>query len=254
MTTEKLDTQQAVELAEGVEIRLRVAGPMLRAGAYALDLLIRGVVMIVASIGMGLLGIAIGQRLVTGALLLAWFLLEWFYPVLFEAGKRGATPGKRILGLRVVQATGSPITAGQAIVRNFLRWVDGMPFFTYGCGMASCLATRRFQRLGDLAAGTVVIYERVTPSPALAAPPPITPVPLPVGLSADETRALVRFRERAGLWSAARREEIADQASALSGASGAPGVSRLMAMAHWVQDKKQSAGAGGRNGDQPNKK
>ncbi len=254
VTTEKLDTQQAVELAEGVEIRLRVAGPMLRAGAYALDLLIRGVVMIVASIGMGLLGIAIGQRLVTGALLLAWFLLEWFYPVLFEAGKRGATPGKRILGLRVVQATGSPITAGQAIVRNFLRWVDGMPFFTYGCGMASCLATRRFQRLGDLAAGTVVIYERVTPSPALAAPPPITPVPLPVGLSADETRALVRFRERAGLWSAARREEIADQASALSGASGAPGVSRLMAMAHWVQDKKQSAGAGGRNGDQPNKK
>lgn len=253
VTAEKLDTLQAVELAEGVEIRLRVAGPMLRAGAYALDLLIRFAVIIVASIALGLLGIAIGERLVTGVMLLGWFLMEWFYPVLFEAGKRGATPGKRMLGLRVVQATGSPITFGQAVVRNFLRWVDGMPFFTYGFGMASCLATRRFQRLGDLAAGTVVIYEHIAPMPILAAPPPIAPVPLPVGLSADETRALVRFRERAGLWSAARREEIADQASALSGASGALGVSRLMAMAHWVQDKKHAAGGGGRNGEQSNK-
>jgi len=127
-----------------------------------------------------------------------------------------------------------------------------MPFFTYGFGVASCLATRRFQRLGDLAAGTVVIYERAQPAPILAAPPPIAPVPLPVGLSADETRALVRFRERAGLWSAARREEIADQALALSGASGAAGVSRLMAMAHWVQDKKPAAGAGGHQSGRPN--
>lgn len=252
MTAEKLDTLQAVELAEGVEIRLRVAGPMLRAGAYALDVLIRGGVMVVAGIAMGLLGIAIGERMERGLMMLAWFLMEWFYPVLFEAGKRGATPGKRILGLRVVQATGSPITFGQAVVRNFLRWVDGMPFFTYGFGMASCLATRRFQRLGDLAAGTVVIYERAALMPVLAAPPPIAPAPLPVGLTADETRALVRFRERAGLWSAGRREEIADQALALSGASGAAGVSRLMAMAHWVQEKKQSAGAGGRNSGQSN--
>ena len=144
VTAEKLDTLQAVELAEGVEIRLRVAGPMLRAGAYALDLLIRTGVMIVMGIAMGLLGIAIGERLGEGMLMLAWFLMEWFYPVLFEAGKRGATPGKRALGLRVVQATGSPISFGQAVVRNFLRWVDGMPFFTYGLGMASCLGPWSF--------------------------------------------------------------------------------------------------------------
>ena len=152
----------------------------------------------------------------------------------------------------MVQATGSPITVGQAVVRNFLRWVDAMPFFTYGFGMASCLATRRFQRLGDLAAGTVVIYERAGELPVLAAPPPIVPRPLPVGLTADETRALVRFRERAGLWPAARREEIADQATALSGACGAAGVSRLMVMAHWVQEKKQTAGDGRSHGEQPN--
>lgn len=248
VTAEKLDTLQAVELAEGVVIRLRVAGPMLRAAAYALDVLIRGGAMLAASFTLELLGIAVGQRLATGVLLLAWFLLEWFYPVWFEAGKRGATPGKRIMGLRVVQATGSPISVGQALVRNFLRWVDGMPFFTYGFGVASCLATRRFQRLGDLAAGTVVIYEHAVASPVLAAAAPIAPLPLPVGLSADETRALVRFRERAGLWSAARCEEIADQACALSGASGAQGVGRLLAMAQWVQGGKPAAGVAGRGG------
>ena len=59
-----------------------------------------------------------------------------------------------------MQATGSPITFGQAVVRNFLRFIDGMPFFTYAFGLASCLATKRFQRSGDLAAGTVVIYDR----------------------------------------------------------------------------------------------
>ena len=158
-TADKLDTLQAVELAEGVVIRLRVAGPILRAGAYALDMLIRAAVLVVASLCLGWLGIAIGERLVSGVLMLAWFLMEWFYPVIFEAGKRGATPGKRILGLRVVQASGSPISLGQAELMNFLRWIDGMPIFTYGFGMVSCLATRRFQRLGDLAAGTVVIYE-----------------------------------------------------------------------------------------------
>ncbi|MCX6876441.1 MAG: RDD family protein [Verrucomicrobia bacterium] len=241
LTAAKLDTLQAVELAEGVEIRLRVAGPMLRIGAYAIDLAIRGVVMTAASIGLAWSGMALGNRVAFGMLTLAGFLMEWFYPMVFEAGRRGATPGKRIVGLRVVQVTGSPLTLGQSLVRNLLRWVDGMPLFTYGFGMASCLATKRFQRLGDLAAGTVVIYERAPVLPRLAAPPPIAAVPLPVGLTADETRALVLFRERAGLWSVGRREEIANQASALSGASGAAGVSRLMAMAHWVQEKKHPA-------------
>lgn len=235
---EMMDTLQAVELAEGVEIRLRMAGPLPRAGAYLIDLLIRLAVLMVASILMTITGVAVGAKVAGGLMMLIWFLLDWWYPVVFEAGKRGATPGKRAVGLRVVQATGSPITFGQAVIRNFLRFVDGMPWFTYAFGMTSCLATKRFQRLGDLAAGTVVIYERLPASPASVAPPPITAVPLPVGLTADETQALTRFRERAGLWSEGRRAEIADQASALTGASGQLGVTRLLAMAHWVQEKR----------------
>lgn len=239
MAAEKLDTLQTVELAEGVEIRLRIAGPLVRAGAYLLDFIIRIVVLIILAIGLSVTGMAVGGKVAVGLSLLAWFLMDWFYPVLFEAGKRGATPGKRMAGLRVVQATGSPITFGQAIVRNFLRFIDGLPFFTYGIGLGSCLATGRFQRLGDLAAGTVVIYTRVSSPVVIAAPPPIAAVPLPVALSADETRALVLFRERAGLWSEGRRAEIADHASALSGATGSIGVNRLMAMAHWVQEKRK---------------
>ena len=106
----KLDTLQSVELAEGVEIRLRMAGPILRAGAYLIDLLIRGSVLLVGGFLLSLAGVAIGGRVASGLMLLAWFLMDWLYPVVFEAGKRGATPGKRLLGLRVVQASGSPIT------------------------------------------------------------------------------------------------------------------------------------------------
>lgn len=233
-----LDTLQPVELAEGVEIRLRVAGPLLRIGAYCIDFGLRFMLMVLLSIIYLISGIALGERVATGLMLLTWFVLDWFYPVFFEAGKRGATPGKMLFGLRVVQISGTPITFGQAVVRNFLRFIDGLPTFNYLVGIASCFATRRFQRLGDLAAGTVVVYNRVPPQPLIAAPPPIQPLPVPVGLSGDEARALGAFRERAGLWPEARRHEIADQATPLSGATGAAGASRLMAMAHWLQQKR----------------
>lgn len=236
--TDKLDTLQSVELADGVEIRLRMAGPALRANAYLIDLALRAGVLTVGGFVVSLAGIAIGTNVSQGLMLLSWFLLDWLYPVFFEAGKRGATPGKRWMGLRVVQSTGSPITLGQAVVRNFLRFVDSMPFCTYAFGLTSCVATKRFQRLGDLAAGTVVIYDRLPQAPAVAMPPPVVAVPLPVGLTANEMRALSLFCERAGLWSDARRAEIADQAAVLSGSTGAAGVSRLLAMAHWVQEKR----------------
>lgn len=235
---DSLDTLQAVELADGVEIRLRIAGPMLRAGAYLIDVLIRVVLVVTGSVGLSLAGWVISGKVAQGLMLLTWFLMDWLYPVFFEAGKRGATPGKRAVGLRVVQTSGAPISLGQAVIRNFLRFIDSMPLFTYAFGMTSCLASRRFQRLGDLAAGTVVIYDRVPPMPVMAAAPQVAPLPLPVGLTADETRALALFRERAGMWSDERQVEIADQASALTGTTGPAGVRRLLAMAHWVQEKR----------------
>ncbi|MBK1882187.1 RDD family protein [Luteolibacter pohnpeiensis] len=241
MVVEKLDTLQSVELAEGVEIRLRMAGPMVRAGAFMLDLLIRILALFVIGLCLGWAGVALGGRVISGIGLLVWFLMDWFYPVIFEAGAWGATPGKRMMGLRVIQANGSPITFGQAMVRNFMRFIDAMPIFTYGFGVASCLSSKRFQRLGDLAAGTVVVYDRLQAMPVIASPPPMAAIPLPVGLSADETRALIMFRDRSGLWSEGRRVEIADQIVSLSGVAGTAGVNRLMAMAHWVQERRSDA-------------
>lgn len=233
-----LDTLQAVELAEGVEIRLRIAGPLPRAGAYLIDFLIRLLLFLGGVILCLVIGMAFGERVANGLMLLAWFLLDWLYPVLFEAGRRGATPGKRFMGLRVVQASGSPITFGQAVVRNFLRFIDSMPLYTYAFGMVSCLASARFQRLGDLAAGTVVVYDRMPPQPFIAAVDTVPPLPLPVALTADETRALGLFMERTGLWPQGRRIEIANHASVLTGATGQEGVTRLLGMARWVQEKR----------------
>jgi uncharacterized RDD family membrane protein YckC len=236
---EKLDTLQAVELADGVEIRLRVAGPLPRAGAYLIDFLIRVMLMLAGVITCMVAGWALGGRVAQGLMLLAWFLLDWIYPVVFEAGRRGATPGKRLMGLRVVQDSGSPVTVGQAVVRNFLRFIDSMPLFTHAFGVASCLASRRFQRLGDLAAGTVVVYDRAPSQPRIPDLPTVSPLPLPVSLSADETRALALFSERAGLWSPGRRIEIADHASALTGVTGEEGVKCLLSMARWVGEKRE---------------
>jgi uncharacterized RDD family membrane protein YckC len=246
---ERIDTLQAIELAEGVEVRLRIAGPLLRGMALGIDVVIQmlGLGLLAALLGLaGLAGLAMGGMVAAGMIQLAWFFVWWWYGVLFEAGKWGATPGKKMLGLRVVQTSGAPVTFSQALVRNFLRVADGMPCFggvimgvpTMGFGLACCLATRRFQRLGDLAAGTVVIYDKVLPEPAVPAPPPMDVARPAVSLRPEEVRAVVAFRERSGLWSEGRRSEIADHAAELTGATGQAGVSRIMAIAHWLQEKR----------------
>ncbi|GAA5481068.1 RDD family protein [Haloferula sargassicola] len=241
----RLDTLQAMELAEGVEIRLRIAGPLPRGGALMLDLMFQLVLLVALSFIVGLLGILSGSLAMRGLNLIAWFVITWWYPVLFEAGKRGATPGKRICGLRVVQRSGSPITIGQAILRNFLRYADGMPYMiggimgvpTYGFALVSMMATQRFQRLGDLAAGTVVVYDRAEPMPS-AVPPPVQETKAPaVALSPEEVRAVASFRDRLSTWSTGRQIEIADHARELSGTTGPAGVSRLLAMAKWLQER-----------------
>jgi uncharacterized RDD family membrane protein YckC len=245
----RIDTLQAIELAEGVEVRLRIAGPLQRGVALGIDWGVQIAGLVIVWVILMIAGIGIGFTVSTGLGLLAWFFTWWWYPVFFEASKWGATPGKRMLGLRVVQTSGAPITFSQALVRNFLRvadampmlpsaWLGGLPIPTMAFGLATCLATKRFQRLGDLAAGTVVIYDKVLPEPAVPAPPPMESSRPLRALRPEEVRAVVAFRERAGLWSEGRRAEIADHASELSGSKGSPGVARIMAMAHWLQEKR----------------
>lgn len=90
---------------------------------------------------------------------LTWFAIYYLYFVFFEVRWGGQTPGKRVVGLRTIHASGRPATAYETILRNLIRVIDQLPVI-YAVGMVSVFLTERSQRLGDLAAGTVVVHER----------------------------------------------------------------------------------------------
>ncbi|QTF58926.1 RDD family protein [Stutzerimonas frequens] len=196
-----LDNRLRVETPEGVDLLLRPAGLVPRALAFAVDLAIRGAILLALFISLGLLG-KFGMGL--GALLL--FLVQWWYMVLFEVLNQGRTPGKHWLGLRVVHDDGTPVGWASSLTRNLLRFVDLLPF-GYFLGALSCLGHPAFKRLGDIAAGTLVVYqEKPAERPALAPAEPVAP---PVVLSLDEQRALISFAERQASLSPDRRRELA---------------------------------------------
>lgn len=196
-----LDNRLRVETPEGVDLLLRPAGLVPRALAFAVDLAIRGAILLALFISLGLLG-KFGMGL--GALLL--FLVQWWYMVLFEVLNQGRTPGKHWLGLRVVHDDGTPVGWASSLTRNLLRFVDLLPF-GYFLGALSCLGHPAFKRLGDIAAGTLVVYqEKPAERPALAPAEPVAP---PAVLSLDEQRALISFAERQASLSPDRRRELA---------------------------------------------
>jgi uncharacterized RDD family membrane protein YckC len=204
-----LDTRLRVETPEGVDLLLCPAGPLVRARAFAVDLLLRGALSLLAVILFGRLG-----DLGIGLGLILLFLLNWGYMALFEALNQGRSPGKQLLGLCVVQEDGTPLSWGSALLRNLLRFVDMLPL-GYCCGLLTSLASPRFQRLGDLAAGTLVIHRPRQPAPPPSAP--VAALPLPFALSAEEQRAVLAFDERQQQLSPARREELAGLLAPLLG-------------------------------------
>lgn len=233
----RLDTLQRNELAEGVEIHLRIAGPYVRSLAYLLDLLIRGGISVLAYLVLSVIGVMVGVTVARGLTMLMTFFLMFFYYIVFESGKRGATPGKRAMGLRVVDTSGAPISFGQAFIRNMLRFADGMPLFSYGFGLLSSLLTKRFQRLGDLLANTVVVYDTLPRMQAASLLPVLVSRAPNAPLTREEQVAVMAFRERGGMWSELRRIELADHAKALTGADGEVGMTRLLGVAHWLGEK-----------------
>jgi hypothetical protein len=91
-------------------------------------------------------------------------LFNWGYFTLFEALWGGRTPGKRVARIRVIQRSGRSIGLLESMARNLVRYVDQIPFF-YAVGVITMFATRQHQRLGDLAAGTLVVRDREPDSP-----------------------------------------------------------------------------------------
>lgn len=220
-----IDTCHRQETPEGVELSLSPAGPLVRAGAWVLDLALRGVVYVATASVTAYLG---GTG--TSLLLVGLFLLEWGYPVFFEASS-GATPGKRAFGLLVVHDDGSPLSLGAAVVRNLIRFVDFLPA-GYVIGLGSCLISQRFQRLGDLAAGTLVVHrERTERRPLRIDAPPLPP---PVPLLVEEQRAIVAFAQRAGHWSGELQREIASHSSGCTHGRDDQRIEQLLGYARWI--------------------
>jgi uncharacterized RDD family membrane protein YckC len=196
-----LDTRIRMETPEGIDLVLRPAGLLSRSLAFAIDLLIRGVLLVVLFFMFDALG-----EFGTGLFVLSLFLINWWYMVLFEVLHQGRTPGKQIMGLRVVHDDGTPVGWSASLLRNLLRFVDMLPF-GYSVGAFACLQHPLFKRLGDLAAGTLVIYrDAPTARPVLPNAPLVTPALI---LTLEEQRAVLAFAERQHGLSPARAQELA---------------------------------------------
>lgn len=175
-----LDLSVEVTTPEHVAFRYRLAGPFQRLTAYFLDVLFRTGFFVGFIFVMGWLG-WLNRGIWLASLLVLWFLLEWFYGAMFEAYMNGQTLGKRLMGLRVMSVNGCAIDGAQAVLRNLLRaadllpWVSLAPSADYGAlflpvgavGLLTMLVTRRFQRLGDIVAGTMVVHEERVELPTL---------------------------------------------------------------------------------------
>jgi uncharacterized RDD family membrane protein YckC len=226
-----LDTTRRVSTPEGIELTLSLAGPVPRALAWAVDFFLRALAVLGVVMVAGFLG-----RAGWGLAAIAAFAVEWLAPAWFEVLWNGQTPGKRVLGIAVVHDDGTPVRWGPALTRNLLRAVDFLPFL-YGFGLATMLASRDFKRLGDLAAGTVVVYApRRAAARTLPEAPPRAPA---VALSLEEQRVVLELAERAASLTAERLEELAGLAAPITGAAdGAASAARLLGMASYLAGRR----------------
>ena len=155
-----------IRLPEGVTFSLPLAGPATRFLAWLLDLALTLALILALSAALRPL-LALVPGLGAGVSVLLLFAVPIFYGILFEGFWRGQTPGKRVLRLRVMDAGGLRLDFRQVVIRNLLRAVDILPQF-YLVGGAACVFSRRAQRLGDLAADTVVVRSERLLAPDLA--------------------------------------------------------------------------------------
>ena len=233
MNKDVLDTVVSAETPEGIAIELRPAGLSSRSYAYLLDLLIRFGLLYCIMLGTALMG-GFGF----GLMFILLFLFEWFYPVVFELSRWGATPGKRVCGIKVVMDNGLPVTPAASITRNLLRTADFMPAM-YGFGIISMLMRRDFKRLGDLAANTLVVY-RAPPAPKINLTD-LEPLAPAVALSPTEQAAVIALAARASRLTPERLDELAAHAAWVSGDAGRSGeqvTRRVLAVAQWLLGKR----------------
>jgi uncharacterized RDD family membrane protein YckC len=163
--------QLNIDTPELVEIEMPLAGIGSRFIALLIDYLIWGAALLV----LGLLAAfllpdieafsKLSAQWAVAIVIFIIFLCNWGYFTLFEAFWNGRTPGKRLARIHVIQRSGRAIGLIESMARNFVRFIDQIPFF-YAVGVISIFVTRQHQRLGDLAAGTLVVSDRAFEEPA----------------------------------------------------------------------------------------
>jgi uncharacterized RDD family membrane protein YckC len=238
--------QLNIDTPELVSIEMPLAGIGSRFIALLVDYLIWGAGLVVLVV----LGIALLPALHTfnrisaewaeAIVIFIIFLVNWGYFTFFEAFWNGRTPGKRVARIRVIQRSGRSIGLVESMARNLVRYVDQLPFF-YAVGVISMFVTRQHQRLGDLAAGTLVVRDQEPDSPLWAdtgsrtftaelyrqapIPEPHTALTLPAmgiaRLSSSDLEVLEGFFARRLDMSLATRRALAERiASAIRAKSG----------------------------------
>ena len=189
-----------IDTPENVEFSYQVAGIGSRFLAALVDSAIIVVAMVVAQLSLwALFSTAWGATLMSrlagwgvAVYVLVTFAIFWGYYIVFEMAWNGQTPGKRWIGLRVIKVNGYPISLVDSTIRNLVRLVDFLPAY-YGLGVITMFANAQARRLGDFAAGTVVVKERkevtlesLRPPAAVSAPP----APAHPGELGDEARRI----------------------------------------------------------------
>jgi uncharacterized RDD family membrane protein YckC len=165
--------QLNIDTPELVAIQMPLAGIGSRFIALLIDTLIWGAGLVILALVLWAFQPALqafsnlSYQWTVAVFTLSLFLLNWGYFTLFEAFWHGRTPGKRIARIRVIQRSGRAIGIFESMARNFIRYVDQIPFF-YAVGVIAVFVTRQHQRLGDLAAGTLVVRDREQETPLWA--------------------------------------------------------------------------------------
>jgi uncharacterized RDD family membrane protein YckC len=213
---------------EQVAITYSLAGIGTRFAALLVDTLLEGLLLLTLLIGFGLVTLGAGEvgdwlftfwdsvsGWVAAALMLAVFLLLWGYFIFWETVWSGQTPGKRLCGIRVLRDGGFPIDFRAAFIRNVMRFVDALPF-CYGAGALTMFISKESKRLGDYAAGTIVVADarrgRLVKEASAAAPAPPTPEYRLLGDPALlNLRALTREQFAVVERYLARRKELAEK-------------------------------------------
>lgn len=154
-----------IKTPEGIVFSLQLAGPVPRFIGWSIDMATIAVLSSIVSSVLGIVGV-ISRDIAMAANVLAYFLISIGYGIVTEWYWQGQTLGKRLLRLRVLDVHGLRLQFSQVVIRNLLRFVDALPLF-YMVGGLTCLWTRHAQRLGDIAANTIVVWNPKLSEPDL---------------------------------------------------------------------------------------